>query len=110
MEAPLTEQQYFRQYYQDNQEKYRATANAYYHKNRERLMTCYREYYAQWYEANKDWVNASRREKRKQLSTPSVQRKQLSTPSVQRKQLSTPSVQRNVTLSFDQHYKLLKDI
>ena len=27
-----------------------------------------------------------------------------------RKQLTIPSVQRNVTLSFDSHYKLLKDI
>ena len=59
MEETLTEkQQYFRQYYQDNKDKYRVTANEYYHKNRERMMKYYREYYAQWYEANKDWVNA----------------------------------------------------
>ena len=32
MEETLTEkQQYFRQYYQDNKDKYRAKANAYYH-------------------------------------------------------------------------------
>ena len=38
MEETLTHthtQQYFRQYYQDNKDKYRAGANAYYHKNRE---------------------------------------------------------------------------
>ena len=98
MESPLTEkQQYFRQYYQDNKDKYRAKANEYYHKNRERMMKYYREYSAQWYEVNKDWVNASRRKKRYQLSTPSVQRK--ITPSVQRN--ITPSVQRNVALTFD---------
>ena len=100
MEAPLTEkQQYFRQYYQDNKDKYRAKANEYYHKNRERMMKYYREYYAPWYEANKDWVNASRRKKRYQLSNPRVHRN--ITPSVQRNQLTTPSVQRNVTLTFD---------
>ena len=100
MEAPLTEkQQYFRQYYQDNKDKYRAKANEYYHKNRERMMKYYREYYAQWYEVNKVWVNASRRKKRYQVSTPRVHRNII--PSVQRKQLTIPSVQRNVTLSFD---------
>ena len=82
MEETLTEkQQHFRQYYQDNKDKYRARANAYYHKNRERMMKYYREHYAQWYEENKEWVNASRRKKRKQLTA--------------------PSVQRSVTLSFD---------
>ena len=82
MEETLTEkQQYFRQYYQDNKGKYRARANAYYHKNRERMMQYYREHYAQWYEENKEHVNASRRKKRKQLTA--------------------PSVQRNVTLTFD---------
>ena len=74
MEETLTyTQQYFRQYYQDNKDKYRARANSYYHKNWER-MKYYREYYAKWYEENKEHVNASRRKKRKQLSTPSVQR------------------------------------
>ena len=53
MEETLTEkQQYFRQYYQDNKDKYRANANEYYHKNRERMMKYYRVYYAQWYEVN----------------------------------------------------------
>ena len=76
MEETLSEkQQYFRQYYQDNKDKYRAKANAYYHTNRERMMKYYREYYAQWYEENKERVTASRRKKRKQVSTPSVQRK-----------------------------------
>ena len=75
MEEPLTDKQrYFRQYYRNNKDKYRAKATSYYHKNRERMMKYYREYYAQWYEANKDWVNASRRNKRKQLTAPSVQR------------------------------------
>ena len=55
MEAPLTyTQQYFRQYYQDNKDKYRARANSYYHKNRERMMKYYREYYAQWYEETRN--------------------------------------------------------
>ena len=82
MEGTLTyTQQYFRQYYQDNKDKCRARANPYYHENRERMMTYYTEYDAQWYEENKDWVKASRRKKRKQLTT--------------------PSVQRSVTLSFD---------
>ena len=100
MEENRTEkQQCFRQYYQDNKDKYRAKANAYYHKNRERMMKYYREYYAQWYEVNKDWVNASRRKKRYEVSTPRVHRNII--PSVQRKQLTIPSVQRNVTLSFD---------
>ena len=100
MEETLTEkQQYFRQYYQDNKDKYRARANSYYHKNRERMMKYYREYYAQWYEVNKDWVNASRRKKRYQVSTPPVHRNII--PSVQHKQLTAPSVQRSVTLSFD---------
>ena len=100
MEETLTEkQQYFRQYYQDNKDKYRAKANAYYHKNRERMMKYYREYYAQWYGVSKEYVNASRRKKRYQLSTPRVHRNII--PSVQRKQLTIPSVQRNVTLSFD---------
>ena len=62
MEETLTEkQQYFRQYYQDNKDKYRAKANAHYHKNRERMPKYYREYYAQWYEENKEYVNESRR-------------------------------------------------
>ena len=75
MEETLTyTQQYFRQYYQDNKDKYRARANSYYHTNRERMMKYYREYYAQWYDENKEHVNASRRAKRKQVSTPSVQR------------------------------------
>ena len=100
MEETLTyTQQYLRQSYQDNKDKYRANANAYYHKNRERMMKYYREYYAQWYEVNKDWVNASRRKKRYQVSTPRVHRNII--PSVQHKQLTIPSVQRNVTLSFD---------
>jgi hypothetical protein len=100
MEETLTEkQQYFRQYYQDNKDKYRARANSYYHNNRERMMKYYREYYAQWYEANKDWVNTSRRNKRYQLNTPRVHRN--ITPSVQRNQLTAPSVQRNITLSFE---------
>ena len=48
MEETLTEkQQYFRKYDQDNKDKYRAKANAYYHKNRERMIKYYREYYAQ---------------------------------------------------------------
>ena len=82
MEETLTEkQQYFRQCYQDNKDKYHAKANAYYHQNRERMMKYYREYYAQWYEENKERVNASRRKKRKQVSA--------------------PYGQRNVTLTFD---------
>ena len=73
MEETLTEkQQYFRQYYQDNKDKYRAKANAYYHKNRERMMKYYREHYAQWYEENKERVNAYRRGKRRQLAQPTV--------------------------------------
>ena len=82
MEETLTyTQQYFRQYYQDNKDKYRTRANSHYHKNRERMMKCYREHYAQWCEENKEHVNASRRKKRKQLTA--------------------PSVKRSVTLSFD---------
>ena len=75
MEETLTEkQQYFRQHYRHHKDKCRAKANSYYHKNRGRMMKYHREYYAQWYEENKERVNPSRREKRKQVSTPSVQR------------------------------------
>ena len=82
MEEPLTDKQrYFRQYYRNNKDKYRAKATSYYHKNRERMMRYYREYYAQWYEENKEYVNASRRAKRKQVSP--------------------PTGQHNVTLTFD---------
>ena len=82
MEETLTErQQHSRQNYRDHKDKNRPKANSYSHKKRERMMKRYREYYAQWYEENKEWVHASRRKKRKQVST--------------------PSVQRNVTLTFD---------
>ena len=73
MEEPLTGQQrYFWQYYRDNKDKHRARANSYYHKNRERMMRHYREYYAQWYEENKEQLNACRRAKRRQLAQPTV--------------------------------------
>ena len=63
MEEALTEKQrYFRQYYRNNKDKYRANATWYYHKNRDRMMKYYREYYPRWYDENKEWVNASRRE------------------------------------------------
>ena len=73
MEEPLTDKQrYFRQYYRNNKDKYRTRADSYYHKNRERMMKYYRDYYAQWYEENKEYVNAHRRAKRRQLSQPTV--------------------------------------
>ena len=73
MEEPLTEKQrYFRQYYRNNKDKYRAKATSYYHKNRERMMKYYREYYPRWYDENKEQLNACRRAKRRQLTQPTV--------------------------------------
>ena len=73
MEEPLTEKQrHFRQYYRNNKDKYRTKANSYYHKNRERMMKHYREHYPQWYEENKEQLNACRRAKRRQLAQPTV--------------------------------------